>query len=117
MPTPLSAQVHGLPVVVDATNSPGTFLHQAVVSTNMWDEIYMYAYSVAGSDAASIGTDLTIEWGGADSSNHIIVNIEPSSGPVLLTPGLLLNFGKSIRAFAPVQNVIKVYGFVYRGGV
>ena len=118
MPRPISGGsiTNGGVVVVGATATPGTVLHIATSLTNIWDEVYLYAYSTAGSAATVVGTDLTIEWGGVDASNQMVINVEPSCGPVLITPGLLVNNGNKIAAYAETANVINVYGMVYQNG-
>jgi hypothetical protein len=58
---------------------------------------------------------LTIEFGGvAAPDNNIVVNIEPNTGLYLVCPGLPLQNGLLVRAFASVANVIVCYGYVNR---
>jgi len=118
MPSPISGGsiTSGGVVTVVATATPGTVVHVATPLSTVWDEVYLYAYSTAGAAAASVGTDLTIEWGGVDASNQMVINIEPSNGPFLVAAGLLINNANVIRAYAETANVINIHGMVYRDG-
>lgn len=104
----LSASTNGKAVLVAATASAGTTIHTAVAGTSAWDEVWIYAQN---NHTAAV--DLTIEWGAAGSvGDNIISSIPSKSGLYLVAPGLLLQNGLVIKAFAGTTNVVALTGFV-----
>ena len=78
--------------------------------TSALDEIWLYAVN---SSASSV--KLTIEWGEATAPDgNIEITIPAESGYTLVVPGLLLQNGLTIRAFAGTANVILINGYVNR---
>lgn len=107
---PLSSSTNGKAIKVVATSSPGTAVHTAVTGTTDKDEVWLYAYN-----HDTVNRDLTIEYGGTSSPDNLIVHtIPPKSGVVLVVPGLVLQNGLAIAAFASSANVVTVMGFVNR---
>jgi hypothetical protein len=108
----LSASDKGRGVKVAATGSPGTLIHEALgnVAANDWDEVTLYAVN-----SSTSAVKLTIEWGGTSSpDDQIEITIPAESGLTQVIPGLILNEGVSVRAFAATANVILLHGFVNR---
>lgn len=106
----LSGSTNGKNIKVTATTSTGTTIHTAVAGTSSWDEIWLYAINTSGADC-----QLNIEWGETtDPDGQIIVNIPYKSGLFLVIPGLLLQNGLIVKAYAGVTNVININGFVNR---
>lgn len=108
----LSGSTTGMPIKVVATATIGTTIHTAVTGTSSLDEIWFY---VTNTDTAA--RNLTIEWGAATDPDRLIcktVSIPLSSGPTLIIPGLLLNNGLLVTAFASVANVLLLSGYVHR---
>lgn len=106
----LSASTNGRGIKVVATSTAGTALHTAVAGTTAgtYDEIWLYAYN-----SDSVDRLLTIEFGGTTApDDNIKVSIAAQSGLILVTPGLILQNGVAVAAFAAAANVITVYGFV-----
>ena len=106
----LSGSTDGMPIKVVATATAGTTIHTAVAGTTAgtFDEIWLYAYN--GHTAA---VDLTIEYGGATvPDQNIIVTLEAKSGLQMIVPGLILQNGLVVKAFASVANVITLSGWV-----
>lgn len=106
----LSGSTDGKPVLVVATATAGTTIHTAVAGTTAgtFDEIWLYAYN--GHTAA---VTLTIEFGGATvPDQNIIVSLASKSGLQLIVPGLILQNGMVVKAFAGTANVITISGFV-----
>jgi hypothetical protein len=106
----LSGSADGKPIKVVAVATLGTTIHTAVAGTTAgtFDEIWLYAYN---SDTAS--RTLTIEFGGATAPDQNIVStIAPKSGLVLVVPGLILQNGMVVTAFADAANVVTLSGFV-----
>lgn len=104
----LSGSDHGLGIEVAATSTDGTLIHTAVNSTTNLDEIWLWAMN--NHTAAVV---LTLEWGGVGSTEDLItVSVPAKSGLYLVAPGLLLQDGKHIGAFAGTTNVISIFGYV-----
>lgn len=107
----LSDSTHGRGIAVVATASPGTSLHTALASpaSEEWDEIHLYAVNNTGSAVM-----LTVEFGGTDAADRIAVNVPANSGLVDILPGLMLNNGAALRAYASTANAVTAFGFVRR---
>lgn len=106
----LSGSTNGKQILVAATSTPGTTIHTAVSGSSDFDEIWIYA---TNNHTASV--NLTLEWGGTTSPNDLIQMAIPSkTGSYLLVPGLVLQNGLIVRAFAGVTNVVSVSGWVNR---
>ena len=106
----LSGGTNGKNIEVAATASAGTTIHTAVAGTSDMDEIWLYACNTDSSDRK-----LTIEYGGTTSSDDLTeITIEAEAGWVLVCPGLLLQNGLIVKAFAAAANVVNINGFVNR---
>lgn len=106
----LSGSTDGMPIKVVATATAGTTIHTAVAGTTAgtFDEIWLYAYN--GHTSA---VTLTIEYGGATvPDQNIIVTLASKSGLSLIVPGLILQNGLVVKAFASTANVITISGWV-----
>ena len=96
--------------ITSNTGGSGTTVHTAVTGTTDFDEVWIYAYN---SSASSV--NVTVEFGGTTSPDNTIQQAVPAqSGLYLFVPGLPLQNGAVITAFASVVNVVAVYGFVNR---
>ena len=104
----LAGSTNGRPVRVALTATPGTIIHTAIAGITDFDEVWLYATNT------STGTiKLTIELGGVTAPDDLIeVGIPGEQGLVLVVPGLPLNNGVVIRAFAESSNVINIVGWV-----
>lgn len=106
----LSGSTDGKPIKVVATATAGTTIHTAVAGTTAgtYDEIWLYAYN--GHTAPVV---LTIEFGGATvPDQNIVLTIGNKTGLVLVVPGLILQNGMVVKAFAATANVITLSGWV-----
>ena len=106
----LSSSLNGKPIKVAATATLGTTIHTAVAgtTTGMFDEIWLWAYN--GSTAP---VTLTIEFGGVSvPDQNIVITLQPKSGLVPIVPGLILQNGLVVSAFAGSANLITISGFV-----
>lgn len=106
----LSGSTDGMPIKVVATSTAGTTIHQAVAGTTpgTFDEVWLYAYN-----GHTTAVTLTIEYGGATVPDQNIVQTLPAkSGLTLIVPGLILQNGLYVKAFASSANVITISGFV-----
>ena len=107
----LSCSTQGKGIKLTGNDTAGAIaIHQAVAGTSDIDEIWLYAVN---SSAAAV--KLTLEWGEATAPDgNIEVTIDAESGLVLVSPGLLLQNGLVVKAFAATTNVIMIHGFVNR---
>ena len=107
----LSGSTNGKAIKVAASATPGTTIHTAVSGTSSFDEVWLYAHNTSSS-----AVKLTIEWGEATAPDgNIEINIgAEGTGLILVTPGILLQNGLVIKAFAGTANVINIFGYVNR---
>jgi len=105
----LSGSTDGKPIKVVQTSSDGTTIHTAVAGTTAgtFDEIWLYAENNHTSAVV-----LTIEFGDANAESNIICTLASKSGLQLLVPGLILQNGATVKAFAGTANVISISGFI-----
>ena len=106
----LSGSTDGKAIKVVQTATAGDTIHTAVAGTTAgtFDEIWLWAYNGHTADVV-----LTLEWGGATvPDQNIVVTIPFKSGLVPVTPGLILQNGMVVKAFAATANVITLIGFV-----
>lgn len=106
----LSGSTDGKPIKVVQTATAGDTIHTAVAGTTAgtYDEIWLYAYN-----GHTAPVQLTIEFGGATvPDQNIVLTIAAKSGLVLVVPGLILQNGMVVKAFAATANVITISGFV-----
>ncbi len=103
----LSASTSGRPILITTTSTAGTTIH--TVGASAKDEVWIYAYN----DHSS-AVNLTVEWGGTTTTDHITQSIPSKQGLVLIIPGIALSNSLVVRAFAGTGNVITITGFVNR---
>lgn len=106
----LSGSTDGKAIKITQTATAGDTIHTAVAGTTAgtFDEIWLWAYN--GHTAAVV---LTIEFGGATvPDQNIVVTIPSKSGLIPIVPGLILQNGMVVKAFAASANVITINGFV-----
>ena len=106
----LSDSTSGRGIVITQTATAGNDLHTAVAGSSDIDEIWLYATNIHTS-----AVSLTIEWGGVTvARDTITVTVPSKSGLMLVAPGLLLNGGIDVAAFASVASKINIFGYVNR---
>ena len=104
----LSASTNGKGILVAATATAGTTIHTAVSGTTDIDEIWLYAVNAHSADIK-----LTLEWGEAtEPTGNIEITVPSEAGLLLLVPGLLLQNGLVVKAFAGTANEIVIHGYV-----
>ena len=106
----LSGSTDGKPILVAATETPGTAIHTAVSGTTpgTFDEIWLWVHNTSAS-----AVQLTIEFGGATAPDqNIVMSVTARQGLYLAIPGLILQNEATVKAFASTTNVITVTGFV-----
>jgi hypothetical protein len=97
-------------IAATATGDPGTAIHTAIAGTTDFDEIWLWAYNSSASSVV-----LTIEFGGtAAPDQNIVTTLASQSGLIPIIPGLILQNGLYVTAFAGTTNVVTVVGFVNR---
>jgi hypothetical protein len=106
----LSGSTNGKQIKVTQTATAGTTIHTAVSGTSDLDEIWLYAVNSSASPVK-----LTIEWGEATAPDgNIEVLVPAEDGYMLVAPGLLLQNGLVVKAFAATADVILINGYVNR---
>lgn len=107
----LSGSTNGKAIKVAAASTPGTTIHTAVSGTSSIDEIWLYAHNTSAS-----AVKLTLEWGEATAPDgNIEINIgAEGTGMILIAPGIPLQNGLVVKAFAGTANVINIFGYVNR---
>lgn len=106
----LSGSTDGKPIKIVQTATAGTTLHTAVAGTTVgtFDEIYLYLQNNHTTTVI-----VTIEFGDATAPDgNIILTLASKSGLQLVVPGLILQNGATVKAFASVANVVCASGFV-----
>lgn len=106
----LSGSTDGSPIKIVATATVGTAIHTAIAGTTdgTYDEIWLYAQN-----NHTTNVTLTIEFGGATAPDqNITITLASKSGLQLIVPGLILQNGLTVKAFASVANVISIVGFI-----
>jgi hypothetical protein len=107
----LSGSTDGKAIKVTGTSTSATVtVHTAVAGTTVgtFDEIWLYANNTSASSVK-----LTIEWGTATAADgNIELTVLPEAGLVTVVPGLVLQNGMVVKAFAATADVILLTGFV-----
>lgn len=97
-----SGSTSGRMIKVAATATPGTTLHTAVSGATDMDEVWVWAVN-----SSTSAVKLTIELGGTTSPDDLIeYTIPAEDGLTLIVPGIRLNGGVAVAAFAGSANVI-----------
>lgn len=105
-----SGSTNGRQIKVAATATPGTLIHTSVAGLVDWDEIWVYA-----TNNHTAALTLVLQWGGTTSPDDLIqMSIPSKTGLYLIIPGLVLNNGLILRAYAGSANLICLSGWVNR---
>lgn len=102
----LSESTLGEPIQISATSSSGELLHTAVDGYANFDELWIYASNTSASNVT-----LTIELGSTGLSYEVDVIVE-ANNTALVVPGVPMQGGGTVRAYASATNVINVFGWV-----
>ena len=106
----LSGSSNGRGIKVAATSSSGTTVHTATSASGAIDEVWIYAMNTDSSTRK-----LTLEWGGTTSPDDLIeITLDSEPGLTLIVPGLPLDGGAVVRAFAASGDVVTIHGYVNR---
>ena len=106
---PLSGSTSGRGIKVVATATAGTIIHTQATGT--WDEVWLWAVN-----SSADGVKLTLEFGGTTSPDDLIeMTILGEGGLYPIAPGLPIEDGVVVRAFAAIANVLIIHGYVNRG--
>ena len=105
----LSDSTSGRGIKVSETSTPGQGIHTAVAGGSDIDEIWLWASNIHTSAVI-----LTLEWGGATSPDDLFKTVIQPNETVLVAPGWILNGGIGVAAFASVDDVISIIGYVNR---
>ena len=105
----LSGSTDGKPIKVVAIATLGTTIHTAVAGTTAgtFDEIWLFAFN-----SSANAVTLTVEFGGVTvPDQNIVCTLAAQSGLQLIVPGLILQNGDVVTAFASVANVVTISGW------
>jgi len=110
----LSGSTSGRGIKVAAVATPGTLIHTAIAGATDFDEIWLWAVN-----HDTVARDLFIEFGGVTDPDDLMEtkDIPPASGMFLVCPGIPLNGGLVVRAFAdaaPALGEFVIWGYVNR---
>ena len=106
----LSGSTNGRPIKVAATATPGTAVHTATGNSGELDELWLWASNTDTTDRK-----LTIELGGTTSPDDLIeMTIPAEDGLHLVVPGVPLDGGVAVKAFAASANLVNVVGYINR---
>jgi hypothetical protein len=110
----LSGSTGGRPILVAATSSPGTTIHDTGTVAATLDELWLWAQNTDTTDRK-----LTIEFGGTTAPNDLIeITITAESGLMPVVQGLVLAgtgaAARTVKAFAASTNLVTVLGYVNR---
>lgn len=107
---PLSGSTNGRLIKIVPTATLGTLIHTAVAGSSDFDEIWLWAVN-----SDTVARKLTLEFGGIASPDDLIeLTVPAESGLMLVIPGILLQNGLLLHAFAAAANVVMVGGYVNR---
>lgn len=108
----LSGSTNGKCIKLTATSTPGTLIHTAVTGTSSIDEIFVWL-----TNQDTVARQITIEFGGTTSPDDLIcktILMPPSSPPIPVLTGQVLQNGLVVRCFVETANVILASGYVNR---
>ena len=108
----LSGSTNGRPIKLTDTSTSnntdaGYLVHTACSKTDDLDEVWVWA---TNTDTSQIR--VVLEWGGVSAPDDHIVALIPAESTVLMAPGLLLQNGLNIKAFAGTANKVVLTGYV-----
>ena len=105
----LSGSTDGKPIKIATTATAGTAIHTAVAGTTpgTYDEVWLWAQN-----NGTVSVNLTVEFGSNAVEGNIIKSIPAKEGLVPIVPGIPLQNGATVKAFASVANVVSILGFV-----
>jgi len=108
----LSESSGGRPIMVTATASTGTLIHQTDTSATVYHRVYLYAvnHSTTGDVL------LTVEWGGTSSGDRVEVPVPSQLGALpVIDNWPLAGTGaavRNIRAYAGTGGLVSLGGWV-----
>jgi hypothetical protein len=103
----LSGSTDGMGINITQTATAGTTIHTAHATAK--DEIWLWVVNIQAT-----AVKLTLEFGGATTTDNIEVTIPGESGLYEVLPGLILTNSKVLKAFAGTTAVLTAHGFVNR---
>ena len=107
----LSGSTNGHLIEVNGTSSPGTTIHTVqATATAAMEEVYAYVVN-----SATLDTEMTMEFGGTGTNDHINFTVPARDGLYQVVPGVPLTATSSIvRAFATATGRLHIGGWVNR---
>jgi hypothetical protein len=96
-------------IAIAPTITPGQNLHTCIAGTNHIDEVYIYACNIHTADVA-----VTFEINGVGAANRMVYTVPFNDGFHLVVPGIRMQNGATIAAFAAVTAVVNCLVIVNR---
>ena len=96
-----SGTTNGNLVSITQTATAGTTLHTAIAGTDHMDEVYVYACCIHTADVL-----LTLEIDGTAAANQSTYTVPKNDGFHLVLPGIRMENGGTVAAFAAVTAVV-----------
>jgi hypothetical protein len=107
----LIGSTYGKGIKITSTSSASpNLVHTAISGTTDFDELWLWAYN-DHTDVQPV--NLTVEFGNT-SPTKITMSIDQRSGLYLVCPGLPVQFGLNVNAYADLADKIIIYGYVNR---
>lgn len=100
----LSGSANGKPI---ECSTAGAVIHTAGAGTGTIDEVYVWAFNTSSADYA-----ITVKYGATTSAATYQETITAKSGLQMVIPGLPLNNGLAVNAYA--TGSVKCVGYVNR---
>ena len=104
-----SGTANGNMVSITQTATAGNNLHTAITGTNHIDEVYVYACNIHTADVL-----LTLEIDGVAAANQVKYTVPYNDGFHLVLPGIRMENGGTVAAFAGTTAVINCIVVVNR---
>lgn len=101
-----SGSTSGKGIQIAATSTPGTAIHTAVAGAVSFSRMFIYFTNTSASSIV-----VTVEWGGTGTANNIVYTV-PGNNTGLVVPGLMIQGGLSVAAFAATGSVLNAIGWV-----
>ncbi len=101
-----SASTSGAGINLTATSTPGTAIHTAAAGAVTLDRVWLYVTNTSASAVV-----VTVEFGGTTVGFRIVYSV-PSQNTALVVPGLVINGGLSVAAFAGTGSVLNAIGYI-----
>lgn len=105
----LSASTGWKNILVAATSGTWDLIHT-------WDVSKMHEVRLRAQNDGTTAIELTLQWLGLATADEIIVTLLPKQGPILITPGRIMEWNATpyeVRAKAGTTNLISITWYIH----